>query len=146
MPTPGSVGAVERWDRLRGPVLAGAATVAVTALVHLVDPNEPGRYGLCPLRLLTGLACPLCGGLRAVHALTHGRADLAWGLNPAVVLLLPVVVVAWAWWTGRAWRGPVPRPSPRVRGALAAAALAGMVAFAVLRNLPALQPHLAALT
>lgn len=137
--------------------MALGANLAALA-VHLVDPNRPGSYGLCPLRVLTGLACPLCGGLRAVHALTHGELDVAWGLNPAVFLLLPLAVVAWGWWTAQAWRGPANRErangphrlpryrGPAVRHTLPWVALASMAVFAVLRNLPAFQPHLAALT
>lgn len=133
---------------------AGLATLAV----HLVDPSRPGSYGLCPLRALTGLTCPLCGGLRAVHALTHGELDVAWGLNPAVFLLLPLAVVGWGWWTARAWSGPPDRAGasgphtprryrgPAVRHTLPWVALGSMAVFAVLRNLPAFQPHLAALT
>jgi len=138
-----------RRNRLRGPVLAAVLAAGATLLVHLVDPNVPGRYGLCPLRALTGLACPGCGGLRAIHALTHGDLELAWGLNPVVVAVVPLAVLWWLRWVVRAWSEPSVGGAKAVPGTSRATpwlVLAGMVLFAVLRNLPALQPHLAALT
>lgn len=140
------MGETGRWSRARTPVLAGAAVGVATLVVHVVDPNRPGSYGMCPLRMLTGWLCPLCGGLRAVHALTHVQWDVAWGLNPLVVTLLPLAVLAWAWWTAAAWRGAAPRLAASTRAAVPCAVILGMVLFGVLRNLPVLQPHLAALT
>jgi hypothetical protein len=132
-----------RWRRLARPVWTAVAGTAAVALVHVRDPGQPGSYGLCPLLALTGLACPGCGGLRAVHALTHGDLGTAWVLNPAVVALLPVAVLAWAWWLVRSWRD-APPAGPALRHTLPWLGLTGMVLFAVLRNVPALQPHLAA--
>ena len=65
----------------------GAGTLAPTALVgglglatlalHLRDPHDSYSWGLCPSSVL-GLACPGCGGLRAVNDLTNLRlADAA---------------------------------------------------------------------
>lgn len=134
----------QQQSLLRAPLLTGGVTAASVLLVHLVDPNRPGSYGVCPLRLTTGLLCPVCGGLRAVHAMTNGQWDIAWGMNPAVVALLPVAIVLWLAWLVRAWQGHGSWWWASVGPTWAL--LAGMVAFAVLRNLPALQPHLAALT
>ena len=38
---------------------------------------------------LTGLACPGCGSLRALHQLTHGHFGEALRLNPMLVMALP---------------------------------------------------------
>ena len=118
-----------RHDRAWALATAGAA-VAGTGLVAAVDPNRPGHYPSCPFRLVTGWACPGCGALRAVHALTHGDVATALQLNAMLVLLLTVVVAAWVRFvTGRppllaSWRraGPV--------------AFVLVVAWAVARNLP----------
>jgi hypothetical protein len=120
--------------RLRGLLTGGAVVAAATVLVGVVDPNQPGHYPLCPFRALTGLACPGCGGLRAVHALTHGHLAEAFGHNPLVVLLLPAVVLTWVLAVRRALRGRVLawRPTPVHLSAAAAVVLA----FTVLRNLP----------
>ena len=59
-------------SRLARPFAALAAAVGGTAVVATVDPSEPGHYPECPFHWITGLYCPGCGTLRAVHALTHG--------------------------------------------------------------------------
>ncbi len=115
-------------------VLASAVgLVTATSLVGLVDPHEDGRFPACPLLSLTGLYCPLCGGLRAVHDLT--QLDLVGALerNPLVVIGLPLVVLALVAWGQRAFTGR--------RVALPAVAWGPMlivllVIFGVLRNLP----------
>jgi hypothetical protein len=38
---------------------------------------------------LTGLFCPGCGTLRALHQLVHGRLLTAFWLNPLMVLSVP---------------------------------------------------------
>jgi len=115
-------------------VLATAAGLgAATTLVALVDPHEGGHFPACPLLSLTGLYCPFCGGLRAVHDLTH--LDLVGALerNPLVVLGLPFVVVALFAWGQRAFTGRriVVRPA-----LLGPALIVLLVVFGVLRNLP----------
>lgn len=78
----------------------------------------------CPLHTLSGLHCPGCGMTRATHAMLHGDPLAAFRFNPLVMLLLPTGLAAWAlrWKIGAktAW-------------ALAAAVLA----FGILRNIPA---------
>ena len=69
----------ERWFWVAG----GAATVG---LLWARDPNAAGSYGYCPLRALTGLDCPFCGGLRGTYALMHG--DVAAALDHNVMLPL----------------------------------------------------------
>ncbi|MEU4834953.1 DUF2752 domain-containing protein [Streptosporangium sp. NPDC023615] len=91
-------------SRVAVPVSLGIAAAAAVAFVAAVDPNEPGHYPPCPFLVLTGLYCPGCGGLRAVHALAHGDPPAALGLNPLVVILIPVVVALWGRWTLRVWR------------------------------------------
>lgn len=133
-----------RWPALAGPARAGpalapaataAGLVAATTGVALRDPFQHQLTPPCPFHALTGLWCPLCGGTRAVWAAAHGHFGLMMHANA----LLPVIVLAAAWgwlaWLGRAtgwWRWPL--PSTRAAGWVFAAAL---VAFTVLRNLPA---------
>lgn len=80
------------------PAAVGAATVAATATVALVDPNEAGHYPTCPFLALTGLQCPGCGTLRAVHALTRGDVVAAVDFNVLTMSLLPVLLVGWIGW------------------------------------------------
>jgi hypothetical protein len=121
--------------RLGAIVAAMLAGTALAVVLFVFDPSTAGFYPVCTLREMTGLQCPGCGGLRAMHQLSHGHLAAAWRLNPFVVALLP----AGLWLglremarvlTGRQWPGLVTRP---VFGWLLAGAL---VLFGILRNLP----------
>ncbi len=119
---------------LRDPlVLVGAAAVAVT-VVALVDPSEPGHYPTCPFLALTGLYCPGCGSLRAVHALAHGQVLTAAGFNVLSLASLPLLAVIWLRWTRRTWTGAA-RAQPLPAVWLWALAVL-VVVFGVVRNLP----------
>lgn len=140
------------WVTYSGPLLVAGGVAAATAYVALVDPNQPGHFPLCPLKEMTGLDCPGCGGLRAVHALCHGDLGTALDQNLFVtVLVLPLAVVTWVAWVLRiraASRRPgrAPAETAPVTAAAAATALwrrwapyaflAAMLAFTVVRNLP----------
>jgi hypothetical protein len=79
-------------------VVLGGAVAAGAALLYFYDPASASFYPSCPLRTLTGLLCPLCGGLRSAHALLHGHVFDAVALNPFVVaagLAWPVVPLRW---------------------------------------------------
>jgi hypothetical protein len=129
-----------RRTRLAPPAALGAVLAGASLLVARVDPSHPGHYPVCPLYALTGLYCPLCGCLRATHAMTRLDLGAAAGYNPVWLVVAPVLVVAWGAWLVRSWRGTSPRPVPAwawwTVGAL-------LVAFTVLRNVPGLAPWLA---
>lgn len=55
------------------------------------DPAGSEVFPPCPFHALTGLHCPGCGTLRAVHQLLHGNLGAAFLLNPLMVLCLPFV-------------------------------------------------------
>lgn len=122
-------------------IAAAAVATAATAVVAIADPAVPGRYGLCPLLAVTGWWCPLCGSLRAVHALARGDVAGAADFNLVLLVALPLAVYAWAAWAAPLFgrRGPPRwRPSPPVGAGLVAVAVLGLAAFGVARNLPAL--------
>jgi hypothetical protein len=82
----------------RGTMALGGAVGAAAALLFFYDPASTPFYPPCPLRALTGLLCPLCGGLRAIHALLHGHVLDAVALNPFLIaagLAWPVVPPRW---------------------------------------------------
>jgi hypothetical protein len=130
------VSAPQAFSRWRVAALAAGmlAAIGAVAVLFLFDPSTAGFYPVCQLHELTGLQCPGCGGLRALHQLSHGRFAAAWRLNPFVPLLLPVVI-----WlglreivfvlTGRQWPGLITRP-------VFAWLLAGsLLLFGILRNI-----------
>lgn len=114
------------------PATAAAVALAGTAALAVVDPTST-HVPLCPLKAVTGLDCPLCGGLRAVHALTRGDIGTALDHNVLVTVGLPFAVAFWAIWMAGALRhGRRAVPLPR---ALSVTLLVLLVGFAVLRNL-----------
>lgn len=118
----------------REPALLGGLAAAGTALLAVVDPNTT-HVPLCPLKAITGLDCPFCGSLRAVHALTRFDLGAAADHNLLFTVSVPFLVVGWAVWMGRAVREP---DAPRRRHArLDLALLLIALAFGVIRNLPA---------
>jgi len=72
------------------------AILVAGVLVYLFDPAVTRWFPSCPMYALTGWLCPLCGSLRAVHALLHGHLLVALGLNPLTTLgvLLGCVAIA----------------------------------------------------
>ena len=98
------------------------------------DPSRSPFYPTCQFHRLTGLQCPGCGSLRALHQLLHGRLAAAFHFNALLVVALPAL----AWWGARLMirlskRQPL---SDGIRPAWLWCALAATLAFGVLRNLP----------
>src|SRR4051794_7766742 len=69
-------------------VIAAAGLVAL----RIFNPASSGVFPPCPLHYLTGLYCPGCGSLRAIHALLHGNLHNAWAMNPLTMVLLPFLI------------------------------------------------------
>ncbi|WP_405580333.1 DUF2752 domain-containing protein [Streptomyces sp. NBC_01190] len=122
-----------RWRRL-APLPALGGTLAAFGYVATVDPNTPGHYPLCPLRYYTGVYCPGCGGLRSAYAIAHGHLRTALECNALAVAGFLLLAVAWAAWSAAALRG---KPfAPTLRPGYRNLAIALVVAFTVVRNLP----------
>jgi hypothetical protein len=115
-------------NRRTGYVLGAAAMAAALALLYFFAPTEHAFYPRCVFHSVTGLACPGCGSLRAVHNLLHGELAAAFRLNPLLIILAPALAGIWL-----------------VRGEAAFASLrpvwiwivlSVILLFSVLRNLP----------
>ncbi len=128
MPAPRSRGKLMPW------VVAIAALVAVMMLLHFFPPGQVPIYPLCPLKQTTGLDCPGCGGLRAMHQLTNGNLIAAWQLNPFVFLFIPLVAYEAfvRGWLKQARLSVLERPRLLVVMGLF------LLAFTLVRNLPLL--------
>ena len=59
-------------------------------VLFFFDPAQYSFYPSCLWHSLTGLACPGCGCLRALHQLLHGHPAAAFQLNSLLILALPV--------------------------------------------------------
>lgn len=91
------------------PTGVGLGVGLATLALHLRDPHQSGTWGLCPMRSLTGLDCPLCGGLRSVNDLSNGDLSAAWYSNALFVASIPTLVGLWLWWLVASLTG---RPTP----------------------------------
>jgi hypothetical protein len=83
---------------------------------------------------MTGLHCPGCGALRGLYELAHGHLLTAIGMNPLVFIGLPVLIGFHLVQKRRRQEGIF--ESLLARPAFAWAALAVVVLYWILRNLP----------
>lgn len=111
-------------------VLIGLAA----AVLFFFDPNYYPGYPLCLFHKYTGLLCPGCGSLRALHQLLHGHVAAALHLNLLLVLALPLLGL-WTLWSVRrdAPRKSAAKKGPRFWFWFGAAVV---MLFGILRNLP----------
>jgi hypothetical protein len=125
------IGSADR-SAVRAPLRMLAMAAAATAADVALDP-EHRHVPLCPFHAITGWQCPLCGGLRAVDALVHGRLGGAIHDNLLVVAAVPVVAMLWVLWLVQARTG---RAGPAWPRAATVAVIVLGVGFTVVRNLP----------
>jgi hypothetical protein len=126
--------------------LAGIASLTALFVLYQFDPAE-GGYPACPLHELTGLHCPGCGTLRALHQLLHGNVGAALALDPLAVCMAPILFFGTVWTNRAKHLGPQAAPRPR-RSSINWAWLIWIlvIAFWILRNIPVypftlLAPH-----
>jgi hypothetical protein len=79
--------------RARVALAAGMLTAGI--LIVAFDPAATWWFPSCPLHALTGWLCPLCGSLRALHALLLGAPAAAFSLNPLTTTGAVAGLVAW---------------------------------------------------
>jgi hypothetical protein len=125
-----------RWGRLRGPATTLSGLVLTTAVLRLRDPHTSGSWGYCPSKLLLGVDCPGCGGLRAVNDLTH--LDLVGAASSNLLFVLSLPLIAWVFgsWVRTSWRGERYWPGWAESRWLTVGLVSLMAVFAVVRNLP----------
>jgi len=90
-----------------------AAAFAVAGMVALgvlffFDPANSQLFPPCPIHWCTGLYCPGCGSLRAMHLLLQGNLMGALEMNPLMVISLPIMALLvirprWAYFKGLPW-------------------------------------------
>lgn len=125
-----------RVQRMASPLAAGAlAAVGVLAL-HLRDPHVSGSWGICPFLAVTGWDCPLCGGLRGVHDLTHLEWSAAASSNLLLIVLVPLALAFWGRRIVATWRGGEAMRPLQVPTSVWVVGLGLVTLFTVARNLP----------
>ena len=129
--SPGSV----RWREALPAAAATAAVLAAGSTLFAVDPNSPGHYPTCPVLATTGLYCPGCGALRAVHDMLHGDVAGALARNPMTVVVVPYLVLSAIFWVLRVTGRPAPRSTSLPPWTIWLL-LGVVVTFGVLRNVP----------
>ncbi len=118
----------------RAPFVALGVALAGCAYLAVNDPNDPGALmPTCPTKALTGLSCPLCGGLRMTRGLLYGDLRAAARANALLLLLTPVVAVLWVVWCRDALAGRPRRAIPGGRATTYAVLLVA-AAWTVVRN------------
>jgi hypothetical protein len=104
-------------------------------LLRLFDPAHSLIFPPCPLRYFTGLYCPGCGSLRAMHALLHGDLRQALAMNSLTVILLPFIgygLVSEMYW--HLWGRPL--VGTKLPANWIWTLFAVIVLFGIARNLP----------
>ncbi len=117
--------------------IAAIAGILVSALlvIFVFDPAQSHVFPPCPFKKLTGLYCPGCGSLRAVHRILHGRFLAAFRLNPLMVIFSFIMVSIFV---GLRLKGKI---AERLRRLLSGASI-GWIALVVIviywfcRNIP----------
>lgn len=120
--------------RLKFAGLLGALA-AGSAYLFLLDPAGSSLYPPCIFHAMTGLYCPGCGTLRAMHQLLHLNIAAAFSLNPLAVLSLPFLGYAFVSYAAYGIRGRR-LPSVFVPPVLIWILLAVIISFWILRNIP----------
>ncbi len=141
-----ALGRAARWPHGRWALGLGALAVAVVGL-RAFDPaaGAMGQLVMCPFYGLTGLYCPGCGTLRALHRLLHLDLPGALAFNPLTVLCLAVLAADGALrWSAPRRRAAWLRTPELLRAARLIPVAVGL--FWILRNLPVaplrmLAPH-----
>src|SRR5262249_39513458 len=83
-------GILMRHNRLSLPAIL-AAMVALLAILRLFPPADGTLYPVCMFHTWTGLLCPICGGTRALAALSAGRGLEAFRSNPLIAIGAPLL-------------------------------------------------------
>lgn len=110
------------------------AAMGIAGILFFFNPAEHGFYPVCYFHVATGLNCPGCGALRAMHQLLHGHVVEAARLNALLIPCLAYLGWLTALFVTARLRGQP--ASLAVRPAWLWTFLCVAVVFTLLRNLP----------
>lgn len=126
-----------RRDRLRAPLILGAAAVPATLYLYRTSPYDGGHYPACIFRAVTGLYCPGCGLTRATHDLLHLDIASAFARNPLAPFLALFAIYLTGRWLVSRWRGTTLTWEPKPW--MSTAMFVFFMLFTVARNLPGME-------
>lgn len=114
--------------------LLGAVAMA-WFILYFYDPAQNSFYPRCYLYTTTGIFCPGCGSLRAIHHLAHGEILLAMHYNLLLVAAIPFAMY-YGIRMGAAWLqgGTIHRLTPSSRALICMGV--ALALFGILRNIP----------
>jgi hypothetical protein len=116
-----------------GASVLGFVCAAMALTLFAFDPARYSFYPFCVFHRTTGMLCPGCGGLRAVHQLLHGHFVEAFRFN---ALFIASLLFLGCYGVLRLRARLAKRPGPRLHVAWSVLALALVVLFGILRNFP----------
>ena len=117
-----------------GKLKAAGVLVSVGSIGLVLRQFNPENFSfsICPIKIVSGLDCPLCGGTRATHFFLRGDFVAAFEYNAFVAsLMIPTLIFFVCWSAVSLWkknRWDVPTTSYFF--------LFLLVVFGVVRNLP----------
>jgi hypothetical protein len=109
--------------------------IAGAVYLFIFEPGKSGFFPGCPFRVLTGFTCPGCGTTRALHQILHGHFDIAFTLNPLLLIAIPFALFAFLRYSVIVMRGGVPRPNSLPAPVIYAIFFI-IVSFWIFRNTP----------
>lgn len=116
-------------------VVLAAIVAGALFLLYKIDPAQQGLFPVCPFHAFTGLYCPGCGTLRAVHQILHGNIAAGFRMNPLSTALIPYFFLSFVSYGAEALSGKSPLrifiPSQVIWGLLFI-----IISFWILRNIP----------
>jgi len=140
-------GAAHSSERQAGRIVAGhnnswlwllsiavLSSLTILSVLFVFDPDGNPFYPGCLFHRTTGLLCPGCGSLRALHQILHGHISTAFHYNPMLVIAIPLMIwFGWRILVGKLRQTPVRIAIP---GKWVWLIVAVVLAFSIWRNVP----------
>jgi Protein of unknown function (DUF2752) len=115
-------------------VVSSVVLIASVAVLYFFNPSQHGFYPICVFYKTTGLLCPGCGTLRAMHQLLHGHIEAAFRFNALIVSSLPLLALGFL--QSARYRALNKPAMAWVRPNWLWALLVILIVFGILRNVP----------
>lgn len=126
---------MKQANHMKLPVLVGLGFTSILGALFFINPADSGVFPDCPSRVLFGVDCPGCGGVRGTYSLLHGDVSSAIKHNVLLLGIYPMLVASWFMWVWRQLRQGDPyaifRPYSR---AITGAGIFILITFTVVRN------------